>query len=60
MQVLEKHTKLLSAPLLSMFLALVLASCGILPVAGQAHDVIWTFLMPLSAALYLLESDLSR
>ena len=63
MQVLEQHTKIgatLSAPLLSLMLALTLSATGIIPVSSPTYDIIWTYLMPLGAALYLLESDLRQ
>lgn len=59
----ERRTPLgavLSAPLVSMLLALAAAACGALPAASAAANTIWAFLMPLGAALYLLESDLSQ
>ena len=63
-QVIERRTKIgiyLSAPLLSTFLALAAAAVGIIPSSSHAvYDTIWTFVMPLAAALYLLESDISE
>lgn len=62
-QVVERRTPLgtvLSAPLASMLLALAGAAAGLLPTASAAADAIWTYLMPLAAACYLLESDLSQ
>lgn len=62
-QVLEQRTSFgsaVSAPLLSLLLALALSAGGILPVTCPAYDVIWTYIMPLGAALYLLESDLRQ
>ena len=61
LQVLEQRTSFgsaLSAPLLSLLLALFLSAGGILPTANPMYDMIWTYVMPLGAALYLLESDL--
>lgn len=43
-----------------MLLALAGAAAGLLPTASTAADAIWTYLMPLAAACYLLESDLSQ
>ncbi len=63
MQVVERRTPLgavLSAPLASMLLALAGAAAGLLPTTSAAADAIWTYLMPLAAACYLLESDLSQ
>lgn len=62
-QVLEQRTSFgaaLSAPLLSLLLALLLSAAGILPTANPVYDMIWTYIMPLGAALYLLESDLRQ
>ena len=62
-QVVERRTPLgavLSAPLVSMLLALAAAATGLLPTASSAADAIWTYLMPLSASLILLEGDLSQ
>lgn len=62
-QLVERRTPLgavLSAPLASMLLALAAAAAGVLPTASGAADAIWTYLMPLGAALYLLESDLTQ
>ncbi|DBA66958.1 TPA: hypothetical protein ACH3X2_002071 [Trebouxia sp. C0005] len=62
-QVLEQRTSFgsaVSAPLLSLLLALALSAGGILPVTCPAYDVIWTYTMPMGAALYLLESDLRQ
>lgn len=62
-QVLEQRTSFgaaLSAPLLSLLLALLLSAAGILTTANPVYDMIWTYIMPLGAALYLLESDLRQ
>lgn len=62
-QVLEQRTSFgaaLSAPLLSLLLALLLSAAGILPTNNPAYDMVWTYVMPLGAALYLLESDLRQ
>lgn len=62
-QLMESRTPLgavLSAPLLSMVLALAAAAAGVLPTASTAADTVWAFLLPLGAALYLLESDLTQ
>ncbi len=63
MQILEQRTTfgaLLSAPLLSMMAGLLLATAEVLPTASPAYGIIFTHLMPLGAALYLLESDLRQ
>lgn len=62
-QMVERRTPLgavLSAPLVSMVCALAAAAAGVLPASSAAADAIWTYLMPLGAALYLLESDLTQ
>ena len=62
-QVVERRTPLgavLSAPLVSMLVALVAAAAGLLPTASGAADAVWAYLMPLGAACYLLESDLTQ
>lgn len=62
-QILEQRTTfgaLLSAPLLSMMAGLLLATAEVLPTASPAYGIIFTHLMPLGAALYLLESDLRQ
>lgn len=62
-QVIERRTRIgvfLSAPLLSTFLALFAAALNIIPTTTPAYDTIWTYLMPIAAALYLLESDISE
>ncbi|KAL4457787.1 hypothetical protein ABPG75_012652 [Micractinium tetrahymenae] len=43
-----------------MLLALAAAAVGLLPTASATADAIWAYLMPLGAACYLLESDLSQ
>ena len=63
LQLVERRTRLgavLSAPLVSMLLALVAAAAGVLPAASGVADTVWLYLMPLGAALYLLEGDLSQ
>ena len=61
LQVTQDHTalgKLLSAPVIALLLGLLGAAAGILPVQCTAYDVVWQYVMPLAAALILLESDL--
>lgn len=63
LQVLEQRTSFgsaLSAPLLCLLLALLLSAGGVLPTDSSSYDMIWTYVMPLGAALYLLESDLRQ
>ena len=50
----------LSPPLVSMLVALGLAVLGIIPTSCAAYEAVWTYLMPLAAALTLLQSDLRR
>ena len=62
-QVIERRTPVgavLSAPLSAMLLALGAAAVGVLPCASPTYDAVWRFLMPLAAALYLLEGDLRQ
>lgn len=62
-QVIERRTTLgtyLSAPLLATLLALGAAAAGIIPTTAQVYETIWSYLLPLAAALYLLECDISR
>ncbi|GLI63052.1 hypothetical protein VaNZ11_005767, partial [Volvox africanus] len=47
----------LSAPLVSMLCAAVLAAGGLIPVECPAYDSVWRYLMPLAAACFLLETD---
>ena len=49
----------LSAPLLATLLSLLLSSLGLIPSTSPIYDTIWTYIMPLAASLYLLESDIS-
>lgn len=60
-QVTQDHTavgKLLSAPVIALLLGLLGAAAGILPVQCTAYEVVWQYVMPLAAALILLDSDL--
>lgn len=62
-QLLERYTRVgvyLSAPLLAILLSLSAASLGLMPHgACPMYDVVWTYLMPMAVALYLLESDMT-
>ncbi len=61
-QVAEEHTswgKLLSAPLMTLLLALCAAGLGLLPPSSAVYDVVWSHLMPLAVALFLLDHDVS-
>ncbi|KAK9814234.1 hypothetical protein WJX72_002639 [[Myrmecia] bisecta] len=60
-QLIERQTpvgRYVSAPLLSLLLALLLSATNVIPITSAVYDIIWTYIMPLAAALYLLESDL--
>jgi len=65
-QLAERRTALgaaLSAPLVSMLLAMAAAAGGLLPTgaaADGAYAPVWRFLMPLAASLFLLEADFSK
>jgi hypothetical protein len=61
-QVAEEHTpwgRLLSAPLMTLVLALCAAGLGLLPPSSAVYDVVWSHLMPLAVALFLLDHDVS-
>jgi hypothetical protein len=61
-QVAEEHTpwgKMLSAPLMTLLLALCAAGLGLLPPSSAVYDVVWSHLMPLAVALFLLDHDVS-
>ena len=55
---LTKVGEILSAPLLAIIFGLLLAAFGVLPQECQLFDSISTYVLPLAASLYLLESDL--
>lgn len=62
-QVAERRTplgSLLSSPVAAMALALAASAAGLIPTAAPAYDAVWTYVMPLAAALSLLETDLRR
>lgn len=52
--------KLLSAPLLTLLLALGAAALGLLPPTSPVYDIVWSHLMPLAIALFLLDHDVSN
>ena len=62
-QVIERRTaagSVLSAPLLATLLALGAAAAGLIPTTSAAvYGTIWTYLLPLATALYLMECDIS-
>ena len=51
--------RLLSPPVTTMALTLALSATGVLPVESVVYDTVWSWLVPLSTALYLLDADLS-
>ena len=62
-QFLEAKTPLgrvTSAPLLAMVLGMGVSGLRLLPQGLPEYAVVWQFLMPLGACLFLLESDLSE
>ena len=62
-QLLETRTpvgKYASAPLLAMLAAIGMASCGALPAASPAFEVVWSWFLPLAAVLFLLETRFQR
>lgn len=62
-QFLEAKTPLgrvTSAPLLAMVLGMCVSGLRLLPEGLPEYAVVWQFLMPLGACLFLLESDLSE
>lgn len=62
-QRLEPSTRLgqvLGAPMLSLCCGLALAALGVLPSSCATFDAVWRYLMPLAAALMMLENDVSR
>ena len=59
----EEHTRLgaaVSAPLVAMGTAMVLAAASALPAASGAYDAVWDQLMPLAVALSLLGAPVDR
>lgn len=62
-QVAEARTRFgsfLGAHLACMLVALGLAASGVLPTAHKSYEVVWTFIMPLAASCFLLETDVAR
>ena len=62
-QFLEARTplgRLTSAPLLSMVLGMCVSGLRLLPEGLAEYSVVWHFVMPLGACLFLLESNLSE
>lgn len=62
MQGMEKRSpvgKVASAPVVVMILAAVAAGVGVLPPSSDVYSHIWSYLMPMSAALCLLETDVA-
>ncbi|BFI30260.1 hypothetical protein MPTK2_3g10510 [Marchantia polymorpha subsp. ruderalis] len=59
-QLLEERTTWggrLSAPLLAMGTAMLLSATGVIPCACPAYDMVFSTILPLAAALTLLETD---
>jgi uncharacterized membrane protein len=62
-QALESRTALgksLSAPLLTMAGGIVFAAIGVIPADCHLYGVVWEYMMPLAAALFILESDVTE
>ena len=59
----EEHTGIgaaVSAPLVAMSVAMVLATVGVLPPSSLAYDAVWDHIMPLAVALSLLSAPIDR
>ena len=48
----------ISGAMIAIILAAVLSNAGVLPTAAPAYDVIWSYLVPLAIALFLLDANL--
>lgn len=62
-QVVEARTRFgsfLGSHLVAMLVALSLAASGVLPTAHTSYEVVWSFIMPLAASCFLLETDVAR
>lgn len=62
-QYLEKNTKVgsfLSGPLMAIVMAMGASTLNIIPSVSLFYDQIWTNMLPIAAALYVLETDLTR
>uniref|UniRef100_A0A1D2AFB3 Membrane protein YjcL n=1 Tax=Auxenochlorella protothecoides TaxID=3075 RepID=A0A1D2AFB3_AUXPR len=57
---LEQVAPALSAPLLSIALAAVARTLGLLPDASPVYDAVWGLAMPMATALVLMEADMTR
>ncbi|CAK0763327.1 hypothetical protein CVIRNUC_003046 [Coccomyxa viridis] len=60
-QVIQVRTKLgstVGSPILAIIAGLVCSMAGLLPIQSGVYDTIWQSIMPLAAALFLLEADL--
>lgn len=63
MQLADARTRLgstLGGPLMSMLCAAALAALGVIPVDAPAYDVVWQYLMPMAAACFLLDTDMTQ
>lgn len=61
-QGLEKRSpigRVASAPVVVMTLAAVAAGVGVLPSSSDVYSHIWSYIMPMGAALCLLEADVA-
>lgn len=58
---LIEHTGLrsLSPPLVSIALGATASALGVVPTACAEYDIVWAYLMPVAAALYLLDANLA-
>ncbi len=62
-QLAAAHTRwgnALSTPLLAMAAGVALAGGGLIPCDCSAYSVVWQFVMPMAAASYIIESDVSQ
>lgn len=50
--------KRVSAAMMTVFGAMALSNLGVLPKAAPFYDLIWTYLVPLAIALFLIKADL--
>ena len=52
--------KVVSSPLVATLFGLIAVSLKVLPQHAPQYDIIWSFITPFAASLYLLESDVSK
>lgn len=53
---IEKNIPLISAPVASMSICMLLSATGITPLSAPLYDIIWDVMMPFGAACYLLDT----